>query len=224
MAELVWAKKNFRLIVMIASDNKVFWIELNQSKCPYPWDQYISLQQESSIIILSADTKHYIALPMNSFLIRHLSWRSSSQETRMQLTKAISVVLYATSSVVLSSVTSRLNRYLSFFIVWQTGRNGWEYCRHHALRTLHSLYTEDIVHTLHWQHYTHFTLKTLWRLYTGDITRTLHWGHYAQYTLITLHTWYTEGITQTIHRWYYIHCTLRTLLILYTEDIMHTLQ
>ena len=26
MAELVWAKKNFRLIVMIRTDNKVFWI------------------------------------------------------------------------------------------------------------------------------------------------------------------------------------------------------
>ena len=26
---MVWAKKNFRLIVMIATDNKVFWTELN---------------------------------------------------------------------------------------------------------------------------------------------------------------------------------------------------
>ena len=25
----MWAKRNFRLIVMIATDNKVFWIELN---------------------------------------------------------------------------------------------------------------------------------------------------------------------------------------------------
>ena len=31
VAELVWAKKNFRLIGMTATDNKVFWIwiELN---------------------------------------------------------------------------------------------------------------------------------------------------------------------------------------------------
>ena len=35
MAELVWVKKYFRLIVMIATDHKVFWIwEMTVSSCP----------------------------------------------------------------------------------------------------------------------------------------------------------------------------------------------
>ena len=38
VAELVWAKKNFRLIVMIATDNEVFWIELNWIEYYLSWN------------------------------------------------------------------------------------------------------------------------------------------------------------------------------------------
>ena len=47
MAELVQAKKNFRLIVVIATDNKVFWIELNKK-------EYLGIRRELGGIILPA--------------------------------------------------------------------------------------------------------------------------------------------------------------------------
>lgn len=86
----------------------------------------VDMAQTGMMILCKSKMMHYQTnWPINSFLIRFLSWRSS-QAHRMQLMKAIRVVLYGGSSQVFSSLMIREKRYLICFIVCRVSIRIWD--------------------------------------------------------------------------------------------------